>query len=67
MLTSTYASMYGGCIGPLASERPSPIEALSRNGYTTAGFVTSPMLGQTSVINGFDHFVISHREKRIPV
>jgi len=57
MLTSTYASMYGGCIGPLASERPSPIEALSRNGYTTAGFVTSPLLGQIfGYQRGFDHF-----------
>ena len=57
MLTSTYASMYGGCIGPLAAERPSPIEALSKNGYATAGFVTSPMLGQAfGYQRGFDHF-----------
>jgi arylsulfatase len=57
MLTSTYASMYGGCIGPLAAERPSPIEALSKHGYATAGFVTSPMLGQAfGYQRGFDHF-----------
>lgn len=57
MLTSTYASMYGGCIGPLAFERPSPIEALSGNGYQTAGFVTSPLLGQTfGYQRGFDYF-----------
>jgi arylsulfatase A-like enzyme len=57
ILTSTYASMYGGCIGPLAEERPSAIEALSRSGYTTAGFVTSPMLGQAyNYQRGFDHF-----------
>src|SRR3989337_2235897 len=42
LLTSSYAGMYGGCLGRLASERPSPVEALSRHGYVTAGFSTNP-------------------------
>ena len=46
MLTSSYAAMYGGCLGQLSPERPSPIEALARNGYTTAGFSTNPHLSQ---------------------
>ena len=46
MLTSTYASMHGGCLGPLSPARPSPIEALASNGYMTGAFVTSPLLGK---------------------
>ena len=57
ILTSTYASMYGGCLGPLAPERPSPIETLAKHGYVTAGFSTSPLLSQSyGYHRGFDHF-----------
>ena len=57
LLTSTYASMYGGCLGPLALERPSPIETLSTHGYETAGFSTSPLLTRTyGYHRGFNHF-----------
>jgi arylsulfatase A-like enzyme len=47
LLTSTYASMYGGCLGPLSPERPSPIEALTEAGYATGGFSTTPLLSKT--------------------
>ena len=47
MMTSTYASMYGGCLGPLAADRPSPIESLKEGGYSTAGFSTSPLLSRS--------------------
>ena len=58
LLTSTYASMYGGCLGPLSPQRPSPIEALANNGYTTGGFTTSPLLSTTyGYQRGFRHFV----------
>lgn len=58
VLTSTYASMYGGCLGPLSPERPSPVEALANNGYTTGGFSTSPLLSRTyGYHHGFKHFV----------
>ena len=58
MLTSSYASMYGGCLGPLAPERPSPIEALQEHGYKTGAFVTSPLLSQTfGYDRGFSHFI----------
>jgi arylsulfatase A-like enzyme len=58
ILTSTYASMYGGCLGALAMERPSPIRSLTQNGYATAGFVTSPLLGRSyGYDQGFQHFV----------
>jgi arylsulfatase A-like enzyme len=46
LLTSTYASWYGGCLGPLAPERPSPIELLATRGYTAAAFSTSPLLSR---------------------
>lgn len=58
ILTSTYASMYGGCLGPLSSERPSPVEMLARHGYKTAGFSNSPLLSQAyGYHRGFDHFI----------
>lgn len=58
LLTSSYASMHGGCLSPLAPERPSPIETLTTLGYTTGGFTTSPLLGQTyGYDRGFHHFV----------
>jgi arylsulfatase A-like enzyme len=47
LLTSSYASMYGGCLGPLAPERPSPVETLASQDYATAGFSTSPLLSRT--------------------
>jgi arylsulfatase A-like enzyme len=58
IFTSTYASMYGGCLRRLAPERPSPIEALARAGYTTAGFSTNPHVSRsTDYDRGFDIFV----------
>ncbi len=57
LLTSSYASNYGGCLGPLAPERPSPIEALARQGYATGGFSTSPLLSETyGYDRGFGYF-----------
>jgi arylsulfatase A-like enzyme len=57
LLTSSYGSMYGGCLGPLAPERPSPIETLADHGYITGGFSTSPLLSKTyGYDRGFRHF-----------
>jgi arylsulfatase A-like enzyme len=57
ILTSSYAAMYGGCLGRLASERPSPVETLAVHGYTTGGFSTNPHLSRaTSYDRGFHHF-----------
>ena len=57
LLTSTYASMYGGCLGNLSPERPSPIERLASNGYRTAGFSSNPWLSKTyGYDRGFDDF-----------
>ena len=57
MMTSTYASMYGGCLGPLAAERPSPVTFLTEQGYATGGFSTSPLLSrQYHYEQGFDYF-----------
>ncbi|MEZ4646254.1 MAG: sulfatase [Chloroflexota bacterium] len=47
IITSSYASMYGGCLGALAQERPSPLAILGENGYRTAAFSTSPLLSKT--------------------
>jgi arylsulfatase A-like enzyme len=58
ILTSTYASMYGGCLGPLAAERPSPITTLADSGYCTGAFSTSPLLSKAlGYDRGFQHFV----------
>jgi arylsulfatase A-like enzyme len=58
LLTSTYASMYGGCLRPLSAERPSPVESLANFGYATAGFSTSPLLSPAYGYNrGFNHFL----------
>ena len=58
MFTSTYASMHGGCLGPLSPERPSPLQALADNGYATAGFSTSPLLSRSYGYETiFEHFV----------
>ena len=67
ILTSTYASMYGGCIGPLASERPSPIQVLSKAGYSTAAFTTSPLLSRNyGYEKSFDEFVDLNPGERDP-
>ena len=58
LLTSSYAAMYGGCLGRLAPERPSPIETLSSYGYFTGGFSTNLHLSRaTGFDRGFLHFV----------
>lgn len=57
MLTSSPASWYGGCLGPLSAGRPSPITALSEHGYRTAGFVSNPLVGPGyGYQRGFSHF-----------
>jgi arylsulfatase A-like enzyme len=57
MLTSSHAAMYGGCLGRLAPERPSPIESLATHGYTTGGFSTNLHLSRaTGYDRGFQHF-----------
>lgn len=57
LLTSTYASMYGGCLGPLSQFRPSPVEAFAKAGYRTAGFTSSPLLSRRmGYARGFDDF-----------
>ena len=57
MMTSSYAAMYGGCLGRLASERPSPVETLAAHGYQTGAFSTNPHLSRaTGYDRGFHHF-----------
>jgi arylsulfatase A-like enzyme len=57
MMTSTYASDYGGCLGPLAPDRPSPIAVLAEYGYGTGAFSTSPLLSRAyGYDRGFAHF-----------
>lgn len=57
LMTSTYASMYGGCLGPLSAERPSLVSILAEKGYATAGFSTTPLLSKTyGYDRGFQHF-----------
>lgn len=57
IMTSTHASMYGGCLGPLAPARPSPVEALAAYGYTTVAFSTNPHLSKRSAYDrGFQQF-----------
>jgi arylsulfatase A-like enzyme len=57
MLTSTYPGLFGGCLGRLSPERPSPIDALRASGYATAGFSTNPHLSRaTGYDRGFRHF-----------
>ena len=58
LLTSSYSAMYGGCLGRLAPERPSPIETLAAHGYSTGGFSTNLHLSRaTGFDRGFHHFV----------
>lgn len=57
IMTSTYASMYGGCLKALAEGRPSPITTLTTQGYRTAGFSTSPLLSRAyGYHRGFEQF-----------
>jgi arylsulfatase A-like enzyme len=57
ILTSTYASMFGGCLGPLSDQRPSGPEALAAQGYSTVAFSTSPLLNRRfGYQRGFDEF-----------
>jgi len=57
MLTSSHASLYGGCLGPLSAARPSPIETLAAHGYETVGFSSSPLLsGEYKYDRGFSNF-----------
>jgi arylsulfatase A-like enzyme len=58
ILTSSYAAMYGGCLGRLAPERPSPTETLASQGYLTGGFSSNIHLSRATGFNrGFLHFV----------
>jgi arylsulfatase A-like enzyme len=58
LLTSSYPAMYGGCLGRLAPERPSPIETLASHGYLTGGFSSNIHLSRATGFNrGFLHFV----------
>src|SRR5690349_23927724 len=41
LMTSSYAAMYGGCLGRLPLERPSPVETLAKQGYATGAFSTN--------------------------
>ncbi|HLA98778.1 MAG TPA: sulfatase [Anaerolineales bacterium] len=57
LMTSSYAAMYGGCLGRLAPERPSPIETLAKHGYSTGGFSTNLHLSRaTGYDRGFHHY-----------
>ena len=57
MLTSSYASWYGGCLGPLSTQRPSPVEALAKHGYQTFAFSSSPLLSRNyGYDRGFRYF-----------
>ncbi len=58
ILSSTYASMYGGCKGRLADERPMLAEVLREAGLHTAGFTSNPLVGKPAGYDrGFDTFV----------
>jgi arylsulfatase A-like enzyme len=68
LLTSTYASMFGGCLGPLSKDRPSPIESLARNGYQTHGFSTNHLLSRKyGYDRGFHTFTDLVPEETDPV
>ena len=59
ILSSTYASMYGGTRSRLAPERPLLAELLRREGYCTAGFTSNPLVGRA---NGYDRGFDTFRE-----
>jgi arylsulfatase A-like enzyme len=57
LLTSTYGSMYNGCLGPLSPRRPNLAVMLRQHGYHTAAVQTSPLLGKRYAYDsGFDTF-----------
>ncbi|MCK5923566.1 MAG: sulfatase-like hydrolase/transferase, partial [Methylococcales bacterium] len=67
MLTATYASMYGGCLGVLSEERPSPVTTLSQAGYATAGFSSNFLVGRRYHYDrGFDYFADLEPQGRDP-
>jgi arylsulfatase A-like enzyme len=67
LLTSTYASSYGGCLGPLSPARPSPVEALAACGYRTFGISSSPLLSKKFHYDrGFASFLDSGPDERDP-
>lgn len=67
LLTSTYASMHGGCLGPLSPDRPSPVEAFQQAGYHTAAFSTSPLLSRAyGYHRGFSEFTDLEPGERDP-
>lgn len=67
LLTSSYASMFGGCLGALAKERPSPVSSLADWGYTTAGFSTNPHISVATGYNrGFKYFVDLEPDEKNP-
>jgi arylsulfatase A-like enzyme len=58
LLSSTHASLYGGPLDYLSSERPLVQEALQANGYETGGFTTNPQVGKLFGFDrGFDTFI----------
>lgn len=59
LLTSSYAAMYGGCLGRLPLDRPSPIESLASHGYITGGFTTNIHLSRRT---GFDRGFLRFEE-----
>ena len=57
LLTSTYASMYTGCQGPLSPQRPALASLLRDVGYHTAAVIASPLLGREyGYDRGFEEF-----------
>lgn len=65
LFSSTYASMYGGPFAGYSPERPMLGEILRNHGYTTAGFSTTPQIGQAQGFDrGFDTFVECEPQKQ---
>ena len=57
ILSSTYASMYGGPFHDVGATRPMLAGLLKEHGYVTAGFTTNPLLGaNVGYDRGFDVF-----------
>ena len=57
ILSSTYASMYGGPFAAVGEERPMLAKILRTYGYRTAGFSSNPLLGTHIGYNeGFEVF-----------
>ena len=67
ILTSTYASMFDGCLGPLSPERPSPIERLQQAGYETIAVTSNPLTGKDyGYDRGFEQFFELQPTRRDP-